>query len=105
MLRTKDVLQKPGPDLLSHALGLVDRLLQVTCDLGSHGLEVDVVVLRDIGDGRGGGDVGAVGSGRVDGGLHDLLDQSKARTLSSGQKYRLVGLGSGSLGCRRRGSR
>ncbi len=99
MLRPENVFDESVPDLPCHTLGILDRLLQITCNLRSHALEVDMVAFRHIRYGGGSVDVRAIGRGSVDGRLHDLLDQSKALILSSGQKYRLFSLSSGSL-CR-----
>lgn len=99
MLGPEDVIDKSPPDLFRHTLDLFDRLLQFVRDLRSHALEVDVIALGHIGHRRWGVNMRAVRSGSVDGRLHDLLDQSKALILSSGQKYRLFSLSGSSL-CR-----
>lgn len=95
---TEDIVEEALPDLPCHTLDLLDRLLQVPCNLRCHTLEVNVVALCHVRHRRGRVDVRAVGGGSVDGRLHDLLDQSKALNLSSGQKYRLISLSSSSLG-------
>lgn len=99
MLGTEDIVDKSSPDLPRHTLDLLDWLLQLVGNLRSHALKVDVVALGHIRHRRRRMDVRAVRSGSVDGRLHDLLDQSKALILSSGQKYRLFSLSSSSL-CR-----
>lgn len=99
MFGTKDVIDESLPDLLRHTLDLFDWLLQLIGNLRSHALEVDVIALGHVRHRRWGVNVRAVRSGSVNGRLHDLLDQSKALILSSGQKYRLFSLSGGSL-CR-----
>lgn len=99
VLGPEDVIDKSPPDLFRHTLDLFDRLLQFVRDLRCHALEVDVIALGHIGHRRWGVNMRAVRSGSVDGRLHDLLDQSKALILSSGQKYRLFSLSGSSL-CR-----
>jgi len=99
MLGAEDVFNETLPDLLCHALGFLNRLLDLLCNLRSHTLKVNMVALRHIRHRRRRVDVRAIGGGSVDGRLHDLLNQSKALILSSGQKYRLFSLSSGSLGC------
>lgn len=105
MLRAEDIVDEPLPDLPHHTLDLFDRLLQLSSNLRSHALEVNVVALCHISHSGRGVNVRAVGSDGVNGRLHDLLNQSKALILSSGQKYRLFSLSSGSLCRLRRSSR
>lgn len=99
VLGAEDIFNEPFPDLPGHALSLLDRLLDLVCYLCSHTLEVNVIAFRHISHRRRRVNMRAIGGGSVDGRLHDLLDQSKARILSSGQKYRLFSLSSGSLCC------
>ena len=94
---TEDIIEEALPDLRGHTLNLLDRLLQVPRDNCCHALEINMVTLRHVRHRRGRGDVRAVGGSSVDGRLHDLLDQSKALKLSSGQKYRLFSLSDSSL--------
>ena len=99
MFRTKDILKETIPDMLDHALSLLNRLLNIPCSLRSHTLKVNVVSLRHIRDRRRRVYVRATGGSSVYGRSHDLHHQSKALKLSSGQKYRLFGLSDSSL-CR-----
>lgn len=105
MLGTEDIVDKSLPDLPRHTLHLFDRLLQLGGDLRCNALEVNVVAFSYVGHGGWRVNMCAVGSDSMNGRLHDLLDQSKALILSSGQKYRLFSLGSGCLCRRRRSSR
>lgn len=95
---TEDILEEALPDLPCHTLDLLCRLLQLPRNLRCHALKINVVAFCHVRHRRGRGDVRTVGSSSIDGRLHDLLDQSKALNLSSGQKYRLFSLSSGSLG-------